>query len=168
MQCDDKLVTVFFCANEREYQEFWRTVLKHSTLDSANFDELIEHAFWNLEVSQTARNRWDRMGMALVTIKGVLVTHLGYLSDQYVQDADSYGGNVSELQRSASAAGVNMSPENALSVRARRDRRVMYLGKEYVCLWHTKISHTKGRIHFHRLDGDKVLIGIVTEHLSTD
>lgn len=164
--CENVEVAVIVVTDSRSYQAFWRHVIRSTNLNSIEFDSLVEQAFWNLVVFPDARDRWDKMGHALGSIREKLVTHLEYLSDNAAIDRRASNGDNSIRQRLASARGVDMSPEGSLSRKARSDREKKLDGETHYCDWHTKIGPTEGRIYFTTLPNDAVFIGEVTTHLS--
>lgn len=72
-----------------------------------------------------------------------------------------------------SARGLDISPESPQTRKnagAWAQRLVTYNGREYRCEWHGKRLWDRDRVHFSLPIpeyGNRVLIGIFTEHLGT-
>lgn len=117
----------------------------------------------------------DDLGVHLGSRAGVIVDHLSYLNDAYVNTATRLNWDFPSIQGAARANGVEMSDESSNTKGApkkMRHRRVPLVidGNPMTveCTLHTKIDATKGRIHFsvETISNKKVLIvGIMHEHL---
>lgn len=106
-----------------------------------------------------------------------IIDHFSYLNDYILLDIKESSTD-RELTTRASNHRVDMSPESNLTRNdkaAMKQREVTVLKVKITCEWHTKITPTRGRIHFYtdvhnhlefKKDiGTKVIIGIMCRHL---
>ena len=106
-----------------------------------------------------------------------IIDHFSYLNDSASSDFKTII-NDRELTTRAGNQGVDMSPESNKTRNddaAMRQRKVTVLKVQITCEWHTKITPTRGRIHFYtdahkhlefkKVIGTKVIIGIMCKHL---
>jgi hypothetical protein len=106
-----------------------------------------------------------------------IINHFSYLNDCVLFDITA-SINDREITTRAGHHGVDMSPESNSTRNdkaAMRQREVTVLKVKITCEWHTKITPTRGRIHFYtdapdhlefKKDiGSKVIIGIMCRHL---
>lgn len=110
---------------------------------------------------------------------GPFITHLSYLNDYAMEDFQNEANDNTIISR-AGSHGTEISPESPKTRKnqaAMLERNIVIKGETLCCEWHTKLTATRGRIHFYaraeRSDnlkseiGTRVVIGIITDHLST-
>lgn len=118
-------------------------------------------------------------GLSFNSILGVFLRNLDYLNDKAWGDFNC-GGDTSQIISQAASCGVDISPESPSTHRnshAMRQRYISIGNASVLCEWHTKLTPVKGRIHFHardnlpsevfRITQRKVILGVITAHLST-
>ncbi|MEJ3966482.1 hypothetical protein [Citrobacter braakii] len=120
---------------------------------------------------------FSKLGVPHDSCFPTIINHLSYLNDfardHYLEDRNSFN-------RTASSHGIDLSGESSntrANNRASRERIRTIENTELRFELHTKVTWNKGRIHFHignnlpesvsKITDDKIIIGIVCEHLST-
>lgn len=111
-------------------------------------------------------------------ILALYVKHLAYLNDFVRQDFERYH-QPNAIIANAGGRGVDMSPESPITHKnkdAMKERQIEIGGVSICCEWHTKLDNTRGRVHFFpwkhqdaavfRIAGDRVIVGIIAEHLT--
>jgi len=103
--------------------------------------------------------------------------HLGFLNDEFLAIAKESGWDLPQVIAAAKAKAVDFSDESDNTKRAKqkiRERNVAFLTqkgdpKVVLCTLHTKITATRGRIHFHppvpEIAPGRLLVGKFCEHL---
>lgn len=152
---------------------FWRGVYTHETrepLTADRFFTLTEEAFPGLLFADS---------LSLSHFKGSytevlpwLVQLLGALNDHFAQSLSSCSGDQNQVMARFSAMKLDISPEspNTKNARAWEQRNVTYRGTSYRCEWHGKRLWDRDRVHFSLpipAYGNRILIGIFTDHLDT-
>lgn len=122
-------------------------------------------------------SRFSQLSIHEMSNLSTVLSHLDYLND-YAQLHFSFGRDL--FISKANEFNVELSPESPktrVSDKLMRKRNVKINDKEVCCEWHTKITKTAGRIHFHEgrnthnevksITSEKVIIGRYEKHLST-
>lgn len=136
-------------------------------------EEMFENLYFHVSPSDI-----KKMGLGYEDIVKDIITHFSYLNDAAQLDFEECRQNDIIIKR-ASAYGVNISPEGPLTHKDRaamKERDISICGEIICCEWHTKLTATRGRIHFfpwrHRskevkkITKEKVIVGIIASHLS--
>lgn len=157
-----------------------REWVKNNDFDDEDIYAVRDCLFNNLYYVPTDFS-FSRFGVSSLDLKKIFVDHLAFLNDraQLLYQEDS-----SNFEFIANAAGINLSPESPQTHRnksAMKKREISISNNIVICEWHTKITPTKGRIHFHfginfrenimheikEETKGKLIIGIFCEHLPT-
>jgi uncharacterized protein len=97
--------------------------------------------------------------------------HLSFLNDEFLTLAAECGWDYGSIIARARISLSDESPNTKGNKRAMRQREVRLGEKMIHCTLHTKLTPTRGRIHFHPpvedLASDRVIVGIFTDHLET-
>lgn len=144
--------SVHFVASDSSYTVYFRRVVVASGAGHQIVQSLATSAFPALRWAETV---WADLRNNKAWFTGrhaeVFVRHLAVLNDEGAAlFAQNPGGM--HIDRFLAAYGVDASSENgnARSNReCQRDRTRTFEGREITFWWHTKITNTKGRIHFH-------------------
>lgn len=120
---------------------------------------------------------FNKLGLPEVQYRDTVLSHLNYFND-YAQNDFTQGAET--FQVLARNKKVDLSPESVNTQKAKRKMNSRYISvnkTNVLCDWHSKITRTSGRIHFHyglHLPPDvtsttknKFIIGIYTTHLAT-
>lgn len=161
---------------KNEINKYYRI---QSVTEMISFDELAEHLdelYPSLYFLAEAKDL-SKLGVCHTTYFPLIIKHLSYLNDNaqthYIQDRNSFS-------QVASAFGVTLSGESSNTRGNQKADRERYKKIENVDIkfeLHTKVNWDKGRIHFHignnlpanvsAITQDKLIVGIVCEHLPT-
>lgn len=142
------------------------------------FWEIVDDLFPNLYFNKdTSRLKFSNLSVMEHDFFKWIVESFSYLNDLAVKD---YQSNPKDFKARASAQGLDLSPESPNTHRCKKKmmaRNIEINGEEVCCEWHVKYKYDKGRIHFHvgqnlssnikKYAGDKLIIGIVCDHLPT-
>lgn len=120
----------------------------------------------------------DKTRLDYMTILPTYFAHLAYLNDGAIDHFKTIT-QPHEIIASAGAIGVDISPESSVTHQnkdAMKERDINIASQTICCEWHTKLTKTQGRIHFFarlhdnpkalEIVGEKVIVGIITDHLS--
>ncbi|MCX4096124.1 hypothetical protein [Nocardia sp. alder85J] len=150
---------------------FWRRVFTQESTPEEVFFSLTSLAFPNLIlVDGLGFHRFD--GKYPEVLPWV-VDLLGAVSDHFATAVATHRGDHNRVIAQFDALGLEISPESPSTKRnakAWAERLVLHDNATYRCEWHGKRSWNHDRVHFTlpipKL-GNKVLIGIFVDHLST-
>jgi hypothetical protein len=96
--------------------------------------------------------------------------HLSWLNDELLDLAAQFNWDLPKMINAARIPFSDESTSTKADPKKMRERQVHVNGKAVICSLHTKITHTKGRIHFHppisSLVAGKVIVGLTAPHLS--
>lgn len=162
-----RTVVLSFVSSGNEKINFYRQCLDREARSETEYMAVAPLAFPDLIFADELASQFRRFREPYLTIRIKVTRHLSALNDQL---PNLLGLPPSEIQ---ARMGIDLSlesPQTHQNQRAMRDRRVIVRGTEIVCEWHTKISPTFDRIHFHcglpELGG-KPIIGLFVDHLAT-
>lgn len=144
----------------------WRTWLSRQPW---GLPELESHAADLFPGVRFASDAWARAGEALPHSKSPasLLHHLAVLSDHAPRIWRDHLDTRMREQQLASL-GVTASPESPSTHKNRAamgERKFVVDGTTVTCEWHTKITPTKGRVHF-AVRENLVLVGAIVDHLA--
>ena len=111
-------------------------------------DEICMNVFDNIYFHSPIKDI-DNIGVCINQFKDSIIKHLSYLNDSAQFD---YLNDSKKFINKAGSAGIDLSPESPNThsdKEAMKARTIQINGHDVVCEWHTKITPTKGRIHFH-------------------
>lgn len=161
---------------ENKIEKFYRI---QAVSDMISFSELttyLEDLFPSLYFLPEAKD-FSRLGVDHKEFLPTIISHLSYLNDHARKH---YLENISLFNRTAASHGVDLSGESSntrANHKAIRERVRSIKQTEITFELHTKITWNKGRIHFHignnlptsvlEITKEKIIIGIVCEHLTT-
>lgn len=162
-------------------EDVHKAVRKHfvaTKIEQKHFPDFSGCMFPNLYWATSPENIKDT-GLSYIENIAKIIRHLSYLND-FVSDDFLTSSEDNEIIAKAGSRGVEISPESPQTRHnkiAMRQRTVEIEGESICCEWHTKLDNTRGRIHFHistglsdkvrKLVEDKVVVGVVAEHLTT-
>lgn len=142
-----------------------------------DFEAFCEEMFDNIYFH--ARPSLGSLGLDFHEHTEDLILHLSYLNDQAARDFSSGEGDHVIIAK-AGSYGVEISPESPktrANKAAMSERNITICEETLCCEWHTKLTKTRGRIHFHagarRSEkisskvGTKVIVGVFADHLTT-
>lgn len=158
-----------------------KAIRKHfisTKVEQKHFPDFSGGMFPNLYWATYPENIKDT-GLSYIESIPKVIHHLSYLNDLVSNDFLTSSED-NEIIAKAGSQGVEMSPESPQTRHnkiAMRQRTVEIEDESICCEWHTKLDNTKGRIHFHiatglsekvrKVVGDKVIVGVIAEHLTT-
>lgn len=166
---------VFIASSENGLRRFVRALFELADIQEGEFIAASASAFPRLIFKKGIEREIRRFSRPYRQIRTTLVAGLSALNDQLIELLDA-GTPILELgPRLEAATGFGLSPESPQTHRnqaAMRARDVTYNGQTFRCEWHLKLEPHRDRIHFHLYDprigdGNKLLIGIFTDHLPT-
>ncbi|WP_432124400.1 hypothetical protein [Streptomyces sp. C10-9-1] len=151
--------------------QFWRGVFSREQVTEHGFFSLADHAFPGLIFADDlAFHHFDGR---YEDVRSWLVELLGAISDDFADSLTHHKGDQNQVMAVFSARGLDISPESPQTRKnasAWAQRLVTYKEREYRCEWHGKRLWDRDRVHFSLPipeHGNRVLIGIFTEHLGT-
>lgn len=133
--------------NEVKIRGHYRKVIDYDYSVSL-LQDVSEVAFDNIFFNIPLKNL-SKLGVCHVLHKEAILSHFGYLND-YAQS--EYLDSPDQFIAKAASKGVTLSPESPQTHKDSKamDQRTFQIGGNNVlCEWHTKITPTEGRIHFH-------------------
>jgi hypothetical protein len=164
---------IFFFSLASEMRDFWRGLYELEDIAEQDFFQLARRAFPGLIFHPDLTFR--RFQGSYRERRDQVVQHLGELSDHFLEEytASAAAGRVSDIESYFGSRGIGgVSRESVKTrgnARAMREREVELRGEQFTCEWHTKLRPDIDRIHFAfgRSLGEKILIGIFVDHLTT-
>ncbi|MFE9425307.1 hypothetical protein ACFYNO_20305 [Kitasatospora sp. NPDC006697] len=150
---------------------FWRGVIGREQVPEREFFVLADRAFPGLVYADDLAFR--HFDGSYEDVRSWLVDLLGAISDDFADVLTRHKGDQNQVMAVFSARGLDISPESPQTRKnasAWDQRLVTYKGHDYRCEWHGKRLWDRDRVHFSLPipeHGNRVLIGIFTEHLGT-
>lgn len=164
-----KSVEQFLIRNSREIVLTYRRAICIPEPDEETFFALSSYAFPQLMLATHLNFRHLSDGSAGVL--PAICDHLAFLNDEFVGLAIERNWDYPSIIAAARISLSDESPNTKANRRAMRQREVRIAEKIVCCTLHTKLTPTKGRIHFHppieNLSSGRVIIGIFADHLDT-
>ncbi len=158
-----------------QLRAFYREIAEIEDLDKHAYFGVAELAFPELHFAGGLSQQWNAMKQPYRQLRPMVTQHLAMLNDHFPAIFAQHKGQPDPIMREVRARfGIELSPESPGTRRnkaAIRQRLVQVGPHTLPCQWHTKLSRTAGRIHFHPGDphilGGKLLIGLFADHLDT-
>jgi len=170
----DDQIEIHFLTNVEEITPFYRSVYEIENLPEEEYIGHAELAFPQLFFIQDIHRQFRRFKESYNSLRPKITKHLAVINDIFGNICEESNNNYQEICRKFDSRGVPISresPNTRGNQRAMREREINVGGITLVCEWHTKLSSTYDRIHFHEgrpnvADG-KIIIGIFSNHLRT-
>lgn len=164
---------VFFLGHSALFLAMVRSALASSQFPDADFTHYASVAFPDTVFAPDLLP--SRTGLDLNVHMTVLVEHLAFLSDQFINIGVNANWDISTMQRECAAKGIDLSAESTRTKHTRNKIRQRQVSlelagsmREISCTMHTKLTREQGRIHFgveHVNGSRKMVIGIICDHL---
>lgn len=167
---DAKMTLLWFVVDSQNYCDFFRWLIVETTKKPAEMKEIAHSAFPSLDFVDGAFNGIKDMSKPYQVLVGILVHHLGSLSDHGKR---IFLGSRNQVAAEFGALGVNVSDENGNTKgdsEARKERTILIDGINITFWWHSKLERHQDRIHFNPdkiTNGGRLLVGIFCCHLKT-
>lgn len=154
---------------------FYRNIIE---IENFSEEEYINHgklAFPNLFFCFGIHKQFRRFRQDYRSIRSVITYHLATINDNFHQICKEKSFEPEKVCKTfGSCWNIDMSlesPNTKNNRKAMKEREVIINNELVVCEWHTKLTPTYDRIHFHpgkmNIADGKIIIGIFAEHLST-
>ncbi len=166
---------IHFVTGQKTLLAFYRDVAE---IESLNEKEFIRHgnlAFPQLYFVPDIDKQFRKFRQSYPEVRPVVTRHLSVLNDHFqeIYEECSYKSDclIRRFQSGWDISISQESPKTKKNKKATRQREVTAEGIFLRCEWHTKLTPTYDRIHFHQgmpgiLKG-RIIIGIFAEHLGT-
>lgn len=180
---------IHFATRDAALPLFYRTLFEIEDLDPDAYMENAPRAFPEIAFVPGLAQQFARFKTKYRDVRPIVTAHLGTLNDHFQRLYKESKYQPDETQNALRAMyGVDASPEspktrtNKKAIKQREveiDRvtigtRAVSVGEKVPCEWHTKITPTADRIHFHpgdtseeKIAEGKIIVGIFAEHLDT-
>ncbi len=171
----DREADIHFVADEESILIFYRSIIETEDLNERRFVEHGRLAFPNLYFAADIHKQFRKFRQDYLRARRLVTRHLSALNDHFrgVYSRSGFQPDLAskEFKTCWDVAMSRESPKTRKNKRAMKEREVVVDNVALCCEWHTKLTPTHDRIHFHQGEEDvadgKIVIGIFAEHLST-
>ena len=171
----DNRIPIYFLTNENQAIGFYRAIIEIENFNGADYIFHTPLAFPNLYFVQDIHRQFRRFRQRYSEVRPQVTRHLSALNDDFRDLCEQNNHNMGVVFRILkSNKGIDVSGESPLTRRNRtamQEREVFIDDERVVCDYHTKLTNTYDRIHFHPgtqgVAEGKIIIGIFAEHLTT-
>ncbi len=176
-----------FLTSRAMLPSFYRSLFELEDLDANAYMNNAAHAFPEIAFAPGLSAQFSRFRARYKDVRPEVTRHLAVLNDHF-QEVDRRAGHVPVMTSRLLNSGyrVDATRESDLTrhnAKAMRERDVsvahvfvagrkvpVTIGRPVRCEWHTKITPTADRIHFHPGDaqvaGGRLFVGLFHEHLT--
>lgn len=167
--------SIYFLTNENQAVGFYRAIIEIENLNEADYIFHTPLAFPDLYFVQDIHKQFRKFNQKYSVVRSQVTRHLSALNDDFRDLCEQHNHNMEMVFRILkSDKGIDVSGESHPTRQNRtamREREVIIDGETVVCEYHTKLTNTYDRIHFHigkqGIAEGKVIIGIFADHLTT-
>jgi hypothetical protein len=171
----DKGTSIYFLISEDHVIDFYRAIIEIENLDEKEYILHARLAFPNLYFAQDIHRQFRRFRQSYSVVRPQVTRHLSVLNDDFGKLCEVHNHDmrfVLRILKSRTAIDISTESHGTRANRkAMQEREVIIDGETIVCEYHTKLTPTYDRIHFHPgrqgVAGGKIIVGIFAEHLTT-
>ncbi len=147
----------------------YRFGIEKGVKSEALFFELADRAFPKLHRHPDLS--FKKFSRNYAEVNAAVFDHFVFLNDEFPKLARENNWDLPRMIRAARVSFSDESTNTKKNKKAMRYRDIQFGGETISCTWHTKLSKTRDRIHFHPPIGkkfdSKLLIGAFAEHFPT-
>lgn len=179
--------SVHWIQNETTHRAFWRAAIDVEGNNKETLERLAHHAFPDLYFQDGVWRGLNRLAGGYLALRHEIRRYLSVLDDhgkwvftfpppalspaEVTEPEFNAQPSNQVIERRFRLLNVTMAPENPDvfdDSKCRRSREIIICKRSIFCHWHGKLEPHRNRLHVHSPipeSGDKVVIGIIDEHL---
>jgi hypothetical protein len=171
---ENKIIQIYFLTSINYIINFYRDIIEIEDLGELDYILHAQLAFPDLYFVEKIHRQFSNFKQKYTKVRPQVTHHLSFLNDDFRSLCEQNNYNMHTVISISKSMDVDLSIESDTTrhdKRAMKEREVIINGESIICEYHTKLTLTHDRIHFHQGKHDiadgKIIIGIFAKHLTT-